>query len=205
VIVQQEACHWPGRSRAALALETEPFAGGHSGRRPFLGAPDAADCPHDANFARFRRQRRERRRSLDGTRRAVPVLMNAGLIAGLVVMALLVGAALPVLAQARVSLRALQRTVDEAGPRLNRALDEVSEVAVRCKRELAAFEDGGQRAALALKAVDDLGSAALELRRTVKVAAAIGAAVGPGIAAAVRTLREPSSKDPKKENHHEAA
>jgi hypothetical protein len=131
--------------------------------------------------------------------------MNAAVIAGLVLGALLVGAALPVLAQARVSLRAWQRAVEEAGPRLNRTIDEVSEVAVKVRRELAAFEGEGVRVASALGAVDELGRAALELRRTVKVAAAIGAAVGPGIAAAVRTMREPDTQDPKKENHHEAA
>jgi hypothetical protein len=135
----------------------------------------------------------------------LPVSMNAVAIAGLVLGALLVGAALPVLAQARVSLRVWQRAGEEAGPRFNRTMDEVSEVAVRLRRELAAFDGGGERVASALGAVDELGRAALELRRTVKVAAAIGAAVGPGIAAAVRTMREPSTKDPNKENHHEAA
>jgi hypothetical protein len=130
--------------------------------------------------------------------------MNVAMIAGVVVLALLVGAALPVLAQARVSLRAWQRAVEEAGPRLHRTLDEVSEVAVRLRRELAAFDGGGERAAAALGAVDELGRAALELRRTVKVAAAVGAAVGPAVAAAVRTMREPH-RDLNKENHHEAA
>jgi ABC-type transporter Mla subunit MlaD len=131
--------------------------------------------------------------------------MNAAVIAGLVLLALLVGAALPVLAQARTSLRAWQRAVEEAGPRLHRTLDEVSEVAVRLRRELAAFDGGGERVASALGAVDELGRAALELRRTVKVASAVGAAVGPAVAAAVRTMREPRPEQPRKENHHEAA
>jgi hypothetical protein len=131
--------------------------------------------------------------------------MNPAMIAVVVVLALLVGAALPVLAQARVSLRALQRTVEETGPRFNRTLDEISEVAVRLRRELTALDGGGERMASALGAVDELGRAALELRRTVKVASAVGAAVGPAVAAAVRTMREPRHEDPKKENHHEAA
>lgn len=76
--------------------------------------------------------------------------MNAAGIAGLALGALLVGAALPVLAQARVSLRAWQRAVEEAGPRFNRTIDEVSEVAVGLRRELAAFEGGGERVASAL-------------------------------------------------------
>jgi hypothetical protein len=130
--------------------------------------------------------------------------MNAATIAGLVVLALLVGAALPVLAQARVSLRAWQRTVEEVGPRFNRTLDEVAELATRLKRELVVFDGSGERIASALGAVDDLGRAALELRRTVKVAAAVGAAVGPAVAAAVKTMREPRNEELKKENHHEA-
>jgi hypothetical protein len=131
--------------------------------------------------------------------------MNAATIAVVVVLALLVGAALPVLVQARVSLRAWQRTVEEAGPRFNRTLDEVSEVAVRLRRELAAFDGGGDRVASAVAAVDELGRAALELRRTVKVAAAVGASVGPAVAAVVRTMREPRQETSRKENHHEAA
>jgi hypothetical protein len=143
--------------------------------------------------------------------------MNAASIAGLVVAALLVGAALPVLVQARVSLRAWQRVAEEVGPRLSRSLDEVTEVAVKLRRELAAFEGGGGRVASALESVDDLGRAALELRRTVKVAAAIGAAVGPAIAAATRTMKEShttsakgandtnNANNAKKEDHHEAA
>src|SRR4051794_18902102 len=55
-----------------------------------------------------------------GTVSAAPRGMNPAMIAVVVVLALLVGAALPVLAQARVSLRALQRTVEETGPRFNR-------------------------------------------------------------------------------------
>jgi hypothetical protein len=131
--------------------------------------------------------------------------MNAAGIAGLVVAALLAGAALPVLAQARVSLRAWQRLAEEAGPRLNRSLDEVAEVTVKLRRELTAFDGGGGRVAEALQSVDELGRAAGELRRTVKVAAAIGAAVGPAIAAATRTMRESNTTNAKKEDHHEAA
>jgi hypothetical protein len=45
----------------------------------------------------------------------------------------------------------------------------------------------------------------VELRRTVNVASAVGAALGPAVAAAVRTMREPRHEEPRKENHHEAA
>jgi hypothetical protein len=120
--------------------------------------------------------------------------MNMAAIAALVLLALLVGAALPVLAQARASLRAWQRTGEEA-----------REVVGRVRRELAALDGGGARVAEALGAVDELGRAAVELRRTVNVASAVGAALGPAVAAAVRTMREPRHEEPRKENHHEAA
>jgi hypothetical protein len=134
--------------------------------------------------------------------------MNAAVVAGLVVAALLVGAALPVLAQARVSLRAWQRMVEEVGPRLGKAADDVSGVAGALRRELGAFDGAGERVGAALRAVDDLGRAAVELQRTARVAAAIGAAVGPGIAAAIRTFKAPPSAangHNSKEGHHEAA
>jgi hypothetical protein len=84
-------------------------------------------------------------------------------------------------------------------------VEEAGEVVARLRRELAALEGGGERVASALGAVDELGRAALELRRTAKVAAAVGAAVGPAVAAAVRTMRESRPEQPRKENHHEAA
>jgi hypothetical protein len=132
--------------------------------------------------------------------------MDVTAIVGLVLLALLAGAALPVLVQARASLRAWQRTAEE-----------VSEVAGRVRRELVAFEHGGARVASALESVDELGRAALELRRTVKVAAAIGAAVGPAIVAATRAMRNSpaaaaaggangvNDDSSRKETHHEAA
>lgn len=78
-------------------------------------------------------------------------------------------------------------------------------MAVRFRRELRAFDGGGERVASAPGAVDDPGWAALELGRRVTVVAAIGAAVGPRIAAAARTMSEPGNEDTNKENHHEAA
>jgi hypothetical protein len=70
--------------------------------------------------------------------------------------------------------------------------------------------------ASALESVDELGRAAVELRRTVRVAAAVGAAVGPAIAAAVRVMKTGDGQaaasaangrkdeSTRKETHHEA-
>lgn len=83
--------------------------------------------------------------------------MNAVGIAGLVLVALLVGAALPLLAQARVSLRTWERVREEAGPGFNRRLEEVSDATARVRPELAALDGGGQRVASALGAAGELG------------------------------------------------
>jgi hypothetical protein len=96
--------------------------------------------------------------------------MDSWRIAEIVLLSVLVGTLLPVLFQLRSTLRTAQKLLEEAGPRLHRSLDEVTTAAGR---------------------VDRVGSAVERLAGSVKLAATLGAAVGPAVAAAVKALRGP--------------
>ena|SRR5688572_28829207 len=122
--------------------------------------------------------------------------MDAFKVATLVLLALLAGAALPVLIQARSSLRVVARAVEDGGRRLARTLDDLTAIIARVDKELGSLTGDGQRIASLLVSVDELAQSAQQLRRTVKVASAVGAAVGPAVAAAVRALRTPAAAVP---------
>jgi hypothetical protein len=92
--------------------------------------------------------------------------MEAWALALVVLFAVLVGASIPVLYQAAATLRAARRTLEEAGPRLERALEATASAAAK---------------------VDAVAS---QLHGAVRVASAVGAAVGPAVGAAVKAFRE---------------
>ena len=93
-------------------------------------------------------------------------------VAMVVLVAVLVGAALPVLVQLSLTLKMARGLLSTSGQRLDGALAEATTAAT----EIGALAES-------LHAVAD----------KVRVAAAIGAAVGPAVAAAVHALRAPAS------------
>jgi hypothetical protein len=110
-------------------------------------------------------------------------------IALVVLAAVLVGAAIPALVQARATLRAMELALQRSGARLDEALGAATGAAGRIDRLVVRLEEGGRIEQL----VDGLAAASRavgQLRDTVRVAAAVGAAVGPAVAAAVRAFRE---------------
>jgi hypothetical protein len=128
--------------------------------------------------------------------------MDAFKVATLVLLALLVGAALPVLIQARSSLRGGARAMEDAGRRLVRTLDDLTPIIARVDKEIGALTGGGERIASLLASVDELARSAQQLRHSVKVASAVGAAVGPAVAAAVRAMRTPAAASPPNGERH---
>ncbi len=110
-------------------------------------------------------------------------------IALVVLVALLVGAAIPVLIQLRATLRAVEKTVQRSGAKLDEALAATSSAATRVDALVARLEEGGRIEQL----VDGVAATTrmvTQLRETVRVASALGAAVGPAVAAAVHAFRE---------------
>jgi len=103
---------------------------------------------------------------------------------GVVLLAVLTGFLLPVLIQLMQTLRSARRT-----------LDEVQRSALRLNEVGGTLQHGSERAVALL---DELGELAVDLRRlrqTVRTATAVGGAVGPAIAAAIRAFRECCDSD----------
>jgi hypothetical protein len=102
----------------------------------------------------------------------------------LAVVALLVGALLPVLFQLLLTLRAVRSAVERAGP----ALASITATAERLERLTARIEEGG-RVETVLGALDSLSHTVGKLQETARLASTIGAAVVPAVAAAVQAWR----------------
>jgi hypothetical protein len=110
-------------------------------------------------------------------------------VALVILAAVLVGAAIPVLVQLRATLRAMEKTLQRSGARLDEALGATTAAAERIDALVARLEEGGRIEQL----VDGVAAATRmvsQLRDTVRVASAVGAAVGPAVAAAVHAFRE---------------
>lgn len=120
-----------------------------------------------------------------------------------VLLAVLVGAAIPVLASFAVTLRAARQAVDRSGLRLAEALSAVRSAAERIER-LASRLDEGRRVESLFEAVTSLTQTVNQLRDVMRVASAVGAAVAPAVGAAVKAWRETrQDEEPGPDGHAE--
>jgi len=110
-------------------------------------------------------------------------------IALVVLAAVGVGAAIPALAQLRTTLRAMEKTLQRSGGRLDEALGATTAAAGRIDALVVRLEEGGRMEQL-VDGLTAVSRTVSQLRDTVRVASAVGAAVGPAIAAAVHAFRE---------------
>lgn len=115
--------------------------------------------------------------------------MESWEVALVVLAAVLVGAAIPVLVQLRATLRAMEKTLQRAGPRLDEALGATVSAAGRIDALVVRLEEGGRIEQL-VDGVAAVSRMVSQLRDTIRVASAVGAAVGPAVAAAVHAFRE---------------
>jgi hypothetical protein len=109
-------------------------------------------------------------------------------VAILILVAVLIGALLPVLFQFRSTLKQMQLFLESTGVRLERTLDETAGAMVRIQNIAAQMEQSSASIASALDTA----------QRTLRVVAAIGAAIGPAVAAAVQAFharRDGSTQD----------
>lgn len=106
-----------------------------------------------------------------------------------VLAAVLVGVAIPVLVQLRATLREAEKTFRRSGARLDEALGATVTAAGRIDALVARLEEGGRIEELVdgIAAVTRMVS---QLRDTVRIASAVGAAVAPAVAAAVHAFRD---------------
>jgi hypothetical protein len=110
-------------------------------------------------------------------------------VALVVLAAVLVGVVVPVLVQLRATLRAMEKTLVSAGPRLDEALGATLAAAARIDAFVVRVE-GADRIEEVIDGVASATRIVQQLKETVRVASAVGAVVGPALAAAVQAFRE---------------
>jgi hypothetical protein len=115
--------------------------------------------------------------------------MESWNVALVILAAVLVGAAIPVLVQLRATLRAMEKTLQRSGSRLDEALGVTTAAAGRIDALVVRLEEGGRIEQL-VDGVAAVTRTVSQLRDTVRVASAVGAALGPAVAAAVHAFRE---------------
>lgn len=104
----------------------------------------------------------------------------------LAIAALLAGALLPAVVQLWLSLRSVGRASEQVAADARQALAAVTATAERLDRLSARLEEGRHVEHL-LHGVDALSRTAARLDDATRVASALGAAVGPAVAAALRS------------------
>lgn len=115
--------------------------------------------------------------------------MEVASVAILVLVAVLTGALLPLLFQARATLRSAQNVLDDSRPKLLRTLDELQLVTKEVRALAADVEAARPQVTEFMNSLTGLTQTLNQLQSTVRSASAIGAAVGPAVAAAVQAFR----------------
>ena len=105
-----------------------------------------------------------------------------------VLLALLVGAAIPVLYQLYRTLKRARVFLDTAEPRLTRMLHDVGQAADRLNRVGATFESQTQTLAPLLETGFKVVHSIQKSRELLRTATAVGGAVGPAVMAGARAL-----------------
>jgi uncharacterized protein YoxC len=123
-------------------------------------------------------------------------MQDAWMIVGVVLLAVLVGAAVPVLFQLYSTLRTTKALLARLGPKLDDTLTEVRQVSQRLNRTGEGLERSSARAMALLDAAGDVGESLRGVRDSLRTAAAVGSALGPALAAAIRALTEMFAGDP---------
>jgi len=129
-------------------------------------------------------------------------MMSSWQIVAAVLLAVLVGAVVPVLLQLRRTLRSAESVLNSAGPRIDRTLDEVGEAAARINRLGKSLEKDAEGLGVFTDAAAGLGRSLKQAQESLRMMTAVGAAVGPAIAAGLRALFAPEHR--RESRSHEA-
>jgi len=108
----------------------------------------------------------------------------------LLLLAVLVGAVIPVLYQAVQTLRSARQFLDVTGKRLDEALREFTEATARVNRIAAAIEVEGQRLRPAIEAAASLGRTVEKVRDSVHTASVAVSALAPAFLAGMRAFMD---------------
>ncbi len=116
--------------------------------------------------------------------------METWVVVGVTLLGVLVGFTLPTLVQAFLALRSARSLIDRLGPKLDDTLTEVRQATQRINRAGAGLETSVQRTQALFRTVGDLADSLQRLRGSLRTAAAVGAALGPALAAGLKALAQ---------------
>lgn len=116
--------------------------------------------------------------------------MDPWLIVAIVLMSVLVGATLPVLFQLHATLRETRRLLSRLGPKLDATLADVQEVTRGARSTMPELAKSAREVNGLLVEATAMTHSLRQLRRSIKIAAAVGGALGPAVAAAVQAFVE---------------
>jgi hypothetical protein len=128
-------------------------------------------------------------------------MTDPSLLAAIALLALLVGAALPVLYQLYQTLKRSRALLDTVGPHLERTLDQVGQAADRLDRIGSSLEAPAQTLGPLLEAATRVG---LSIRSTggwLRTASSVGSAIAPAVLAGVRAFFS-RAEVRRKSDHH---
>ncbi len=109
--------------------------------------------------------------------------------------AVLTGALLPLLFQLRATLRSAQTVLDVTTPKLARTLDEVQATVRELRLVTAGLAEHRPQVQEFMAAVGGLTTTINQLQASVRTASAVGAAIGPALAAAFQAFRNVRAED----------
>lgn len=118
-------------------------------------------------------------------------------LVAIALLALLVGAALPVFYQLYQTLRRARTLLETAGPRLERTLDQVGQAADRLDRIGSTFETPAQTLGPLLKVATNVGLTVGRPRTWIPMASSLGIALVPAVFAGVRAFFSRADKPSK--------
>ena len=125
--------------------------------------------------------------------------MNATLaVVAVALLAIVVGALLPVLVQLYRTLKSAQVFLETTGRRMERTLDEVAEATSRLNRVGASLEEGTAHLRILFQTAAEMGAGLKGMQQSIRTVARLGAAIGPAIVAAIRAFipaREGDGRD----------
>jgi ABC-type transporter Mla subunit MlaD len=108
----------------------------------------------------------------------------------LILLAVLVGAAVPALLRLYSTLGAARQLLEQTGPKLDRTLSELEQTVKRLNRTGIVLENGVKSRQTVFDTATEIGQALRQFRDNLQTAANVAAALGPAIAAAARALTD---------------
>ena len=115
-------------------------------------------------------------------------------LAAVLLLAVLVGIAIPVLLQLRSTLKTLESVLKKTGRNLDEALDEITSAAQRVNVLGKELEEGATRMRMLFDVAGDIGKGLGKIKNAVSTASAAAGAVGPAVTAAVKALWQSTDK-----------